>query len=121
MIRTIIFTSLCSVECFFIFIPADVTLTPSHGNQLGGTPVLVKGFHLESNDSIICIFDGIASVGTYVDARTALCVTPVMNTQGIVTVDVRIFSGSSRDTSSAVFTTCESTSSMHYMLLVILL
>ena len=68
---------------------AEVFLSPQHGNQLGGTPVLIRGLCLEPSDSVVCIFDGRPSVGQVVDGFTALCTTPIMDTLGTVQVRVR--------------------------------
>ena len=83
---------------------ANVTLTPQFGNQLGGTPILVEGLSLQPNDAIQCIFDGRANFGKYVNANTALCITPVMATLGIVKVFIRVQRFRQRLESEAVFT-----------------
>ena len=68
---------------------AELFLSPQHGNQLGGTPVLIRGLCLEPSDIVLCIFDRRLSVGQVVDGFTALCTTPIMDTLGTVQVQVR--------------------------------
>ena len=97
------------LKSHLVFIPADVILTPHLGNQLGGTPVIVEGLSLLPNDVIQCEFDGIATDGQYVNRTTALCITPIMSTQGIVTVNVTRTRQSSEPAQelSAIFITSE--------------
>ena len=70
------------------FLAAELVLTPSFGNQLGGTPVLVRGRCREGGD-IQCLFAGAATIGRYVDNNTVLCITPVVNILGSVGLDLR--------------------------------
>ena len=69
---------------------AELVLAPRIGNQLGGTPVLVRGFCLRPYDVITCLFDGIAGLASYVNPSTALCVTPTMPSAGQVAMEMRI-------------------------------
>lgn len=71
-----------------LFFAAELVLTPGFGNQLGGTPVLVRGRCREGGD-ITCLFAGSANLGRYVDDNTVLCTTPVINSVGSVGLDLR--------------------------------
>ena len=82
---------------------AELILVPRIGNQLGGTPVLIRGFCLQPYDVITCLFDGIAGLGSYVNPSTALCVTPAMSSAGQVAMEMRIFNRTSRPVLSATF------------------
>ena len=90
--------------CMFV-IAAEVVLSPRLGNQLGGTPVLVRGLCLEPTDFIQCIFDGRVLLGDYFDPNTAICPTPIMFTTGEVDVSIRRFRQRSRIVLESSFTT----------------
>ena len=68
----------------------EVTLTPSFGNQLGGTPVIIRGPCFAPGDIIGCNFNSTGVLGKYVNNETALCVTPTVNVVGSTDVSVRI-------------------------------
>ena len=78
-----------------LFLAAELVLTPSFGNQLGGTPVLVRG-RCREGGLILCLFAGSATTGRYVDNNTVLCTTPVVNTLGSVALDLRRFDRDAR-------------------------
>lgn len=55
-------------------------ISPNSGNELGGTPVTVKGPCFNATDNITCLFGNTSVPGAIVSINTALCVSPLLNT-----------------------------------------
>ena len=70
----------------------QITLTPRYGSELGGTPVIVTGDTLTTNeeDSVICVFDGRETDGFVTKDGQVLCVSPEMSRTGRVPFRLRI-------------------------------
>ena len=76
--------------------------------MLGGTGVLVSGdrFHLEVQDNISCIFDGISVVGIYVSELQALCISPTLERTGQLEFRLSV-RGSITFSGETTFTSCK--------------
>lgn len=63
-----------------------VTLSPSYGNMLGGSPIVVSGpyFTVEEKDQIACLFDNTTVDGIFVNKQQVLCVSPALSQSGRV-------------------------------------
>lgn len=56
---------------------AIVVISPNYGNQLGGTPVIIKGPCFNENDTIQCVFGSSdPEPGARVNKMKALCISP---------------------------------------------
>ena len=64
---------------------AVVVISPNYGNQLGGTPVIIKGPFFNENDIIQCVFGSSDPVpGAQVNEVKALCILPSTSKTGSV-------------------------------------
>ena len=82
-----------------------IILDPPYGNMLGGTGVIVTGHRLvlSSNDDVMCTFDGIQTLGTYVSRWQALCVSPMLMRTGRVDFTLHV-TGTNTFTGEGTFT-----------------
>ena len=67
-----------------------MSITPHYGNQLGGTPVLIKGISFNELVNITCQFDDIKTQGIRMSNREAMCVSPRLPKSGSVPFSVSI-------------------------------
>ena len=67
-----------------------MSITPHYGNQLGGTPVLIKGISFNEFVNISCRFDNIKTRGIRISNREAMCVSPRLPKSGSVPFSVSI-------------------------------
>ena len=67
-----------------------ISITPHCGNQLGGTPVLIKGTCFNELVNISCQFDNIKTRGIRISNREAMCVSPRLAKSGSVPFSVSI-------------------------------
>ena len=63
-------------DYYYYFI---VFISPNNGNELGGTPVIVRGPCFNDTDNITCDFGDITVPGVKVSINTALCISPLFN------------------------------------------
>ena len=95
-----------NIICFVLVLHiAQITLTPRHGNMLGGTGVIVTGVCLEPDDRVLCHFDNTPALGfEIISDSLILCVSPVLNKIGAVSFELVVAKTSIRE-----FFTFEST------------
>ena len=62
-------------------------ITPHFGNQLGGTPVLIRGIFNESVN-ISCVFGTIETRGVRISETQAMCISPRLDFAGPVEFNV---------------------------------
>ncbi|XP_019854776.1 PREDICTED: protein mesh-like isoform X3 [Amphimedon queenslandica] len=79
-----------------------VLISPNSGNELGGTPVTVKGPCFNATDNITCLFGDASVPGAIVSINTALCVSPLLNTT-VTSVEFVLRSNGSNVGSTAIF------------------
>ena len=77
-------------------------ISPNSGNELGGTPVTVRGPCFNATDNITCLFGNTSVPGVRVSVTTALCISPMLNTAA-TSVDFVLASNGSNVGSSVVF------------------
>ena len=51
-------------------------MSPNHGNQLGGTPIIITGQCFDETSSITCCFGEIETSCVRGSNREALCISP---------------------------------------------
>ena len=77
-----------------MFHAGAITLSPSHGSQLGGSAHLVTlgstavSFH--PMDNITCLFAGHPVKAVFINSSTALCVSPELRLTGVVDFTITI-------------------------------
>ena len=74
----------------FLSYIALISITPHYGNQLGGTPVLIKGISFNELVNITCQFDDIKTRGIRISNKEAMCVSPRLAKSGSVPFSVSI-------------------------------
>ena len=72
-----------------------LSIGPRSGSQLGGTAVYVSGPCFGNADAILCFFGegrdrGIGLPGHYVSNTTVVCVSPMFDTPGWVTLSIGV-------------------------------
>ena len=81
--------------CDFSSFTGILHLSPSHGNILGGTPVVVSGPCFNESQLILCQFgSAIEDVrGIFLNQRQVLCISPALQNIGNVQFSLRILEG----------------------------
>eukprot|EP00057_Strongylocentrotus_purpuratus_P021270 XP_011675744.1 PREDICTED: alpha-tectorin-like [Strongylocentrotus purpuratus] len=75
----------------------DISLFPLVGSMLGGTQVLINGPCFNSNNLIICDFDGFETSGRLLEDEIALCVSPTFYKVGQIPLRVSLDDGRTFD------------------------
>ena len=94
-----------NIICFVLVLHiAQITLTPRHGNMLGGTGVFVTGVCLEPDDRVLCHFDNTPAFGfEIISDSLILCVSPVLNKIGAVSFELVVAKTSIQEFSRVTF------------------
>ena len=94
------------------FASGIIRLSPSYGNQLGGTPVMVSGTDVvfRERDDITCVFSDQRVEGVYINQEQALCVSPELSETGTIPFQLMIEddSGSVPYIGEASYISCKS-------------
>ena len=63
-----------------------IKLSPSYGNMLGGSPIVLSGpyFTVQEEDQIACLFDNTTVDGIFINKQQVLCVSPPLSQSGRV-------------------------------------
>ena len=67
--------------CLFL---GSITISPSYGNQLGGTPIIIQGPCFSTEDSIKCSFNDIVVGAVVMSNERAMCISPMLHSAGVV-------------------------------------
>lgn len=65
----------------------------SVGNMLGGEIVVITGPSFKPDDSILCTFGQIETLGGYLSWTKCICVVPPAANDGIVNLNIKITRG----------------------------
>ena len=70
---------------FCLFVLGDsITLSPSYGNQLGGTPIIIQGPCFNTEDSIKCSFNATEVSAVVMSNERAMCISPMLHSAGVI-------------------------------------